>query len=185
MSNGALPRRNVPPPGDGSADLTPLFVFNVKLFDDRQLPPVLGALSQWPHSYVVVIRRPDGTAVGDGPLRTRPDADTAASRARVAHPGSRVHIVVALDESDDALDAFFAARDSVQFVAEEGARARERYEEWRRKAGAVSAPSRLDRCKTCRGPLPPTRVGYCSYECGARREPPYAYPASRRQVRVA
>lgn len=116
----------------------PLFVFNVKLFDDRLLPAVLSPSSEWPHRYVVVIRHPDGTIQGDGPLCTRLEADAAASRARLALPGGRVHLVVAPDESEDALDAFFADPNSVQVVAEEGARARERYEEWRRKAGPVS-----------------------------------------------
>ncbi|MDQ3931483.1 MAG: hypothetical protein M3252_01390 [Actinomycetota bacterium] len=116
----------------------PLFVFNVKLFDDGLLPPVLGSPYQLPHRYVVVIRLPDGTIRGEGPLRTRLEAEDEAIRARLALPGSRVHLVVAPDESEDLLDAFFADPASLQTVATEGARARDRYEEWRRKAGPVS-----------------------------------------------
>ncbi len=115
----------------------PLFVFNVKLFDDGLLPPVLKPPSAWPHRYVVVIRRPDGTVQGDGPLRTRLEAEMAANRARFAVTGNRVHLVVAPDEREDELDAFFADPLNVAAVAEEGARARERYEEWRRQAGPV------------------------------------------------
>ncbi len=45
--------------------------------------------------------------------------------------------MVAPDESEAALDTFFADPRSVQLVAEQGAKARERYEEWRRKAGPM------------------------------------------------
>ncbi len=115
----------------------PLFVYNVKVFDHGMLPAVLGASSEWPHRYVVVIRQPGGSVSGEGPLASRLEADRAATRTRFALPDARVHLVVALDESEEALDAFFADANNVQLVAEEGARARHRYEEWRRKAGPV------------------------------------------------
>lgn len=142
-------------PADGTAESPrPLFVFNVKLFDERLLPPVLSPPSQWPHRYVVVIRRPDGTIEGDGPLRTRHEADDAADRARLALPVSRIHLVVALDESEDALDAFFADPESARVVAEAGASARERYEEWRRRAGPVR-PTYVSSAARSRGALSP------------------------------
>ncbi|MDP8927972.1 MAG: hypothetical protein M3O70_05155 [Actinomycetota bacterium] len=136
---GAPAQRSPRAPQDGTCP-RPLFVFNVKLFDDGTLPPALSPPAQLPHRYVVVIRRPDAAIRGEGPLRTRLEADDAASRARLALPGSRVHLVVALDDSEDVLDAFFADPERLQMVADEGARARERYEEWRRKAGP-SSPS--------------------------------------------
>ena len=121
-------------PGDSRR---PLFVFNVKIFDDGLLPPILGSTTQWPHRYVVVIRHVDGTVQGEGPLRSRLEADHAITRARLRLPDARIHLVVAPDASEDALDTFFANPDSVRLVAEEGARARDRYEEWRRRAGPV------------------------------------------------
>lgn len=147
-----LPTGSALPSHAGSGESPPpLFVFNVKLFDDRLLPPVFSSPSNWPHRYVVVTRRPDGTTRGDGPLRTRLEADATASRVRLDHAGARVHLVVALDETEQTLDAFFADADSVRIVAEEGARARERYEEWRRKAG-------------------PTRPAHIARIAGSRRE---------------
>ncbi len=115
----------------------PLFVFNVKMFDDGLLPPVLGSRSQWPHRYVVVIRHAEGSVQGEGPLRSRLEADHAATHARLSLPDARIHLVVAPDESEEALDSFFADPDSIRVVAEEGARARDRYEEWRRRSGPV------------------------------------------------
>ncbi len=135
---GATVDRSTPQARRGTYDAPrPLFVFNVKVFDDGLLPAALGASSEWPHRYLVVIRHSDGRVSGEGPLTSRLEADRAATRARLALPGAGVHLVVALDESDDALDAFFAGANHVQLVAEEGARARDRYEEWRRKAGPV------------------------------------------------
>ncbi|MFN2555603.1 MAG: hypothetical protein ABR592_01810 [Nitriliruptorales bacterium] len=127
--------------GDGtSAPPRPLFVFNVRVFDDRLLPPVLSGPSEWPQRYVVVIRQSDGGVRGEGPLASRLEADHEVTRARLDLPDARVHLVVALDQSEEALNAFFAHPSSVRLVAEEGARARARYEEWRRKAGPVRLP---------------------------------------------
>ncbi len=67
----------------------PLFVFNVKLFDDRLLPPVLSPQHQWPHRYVVVIRHPDGTVQGECPefeSGSRRRSTPSSPRARSTSP---------------------------------------------------------------------------------------------------